>query len=122
MDKDKTPRSIKISGAGPAGLAAALAVVHAGGQALVYERRSDVGARFHGDFQGLENWTTEGDVLEELAAAGINPGFDHTPFHSVTCFGPGNEPERTVRSQQPLFYLVRRGNQPGMLDHAVRRR
>ncbi|HFD80676.1 MAG TPA: NAD(P)/FAD-dependent oxidoreductase, partial [Gammaproteobacteria bacterium] len=61
----KDPVTVKISGAGPAGLAAALAVLGAGGRARVYERRSEVGGRFHGDFQGLENWTLEQDVLEE---------------------------------------------------------
>lgn len=45
----------------------------------VFERRRDVGARFHGDFQGLENWSTEKDVLEELASFGIETAFDHTP-------------------------------------------
>lgn len=120
MTNSKTRNIIKISGAGPAGLAAALAVMRAGGQAIVYERRSDVGTRFHGDFQGLENWTTEGDVLEELDNVGISPGFEHTAFNTVTCFGPGGEPERTARSQQPLFYMVRRGSRPGTLDHALK--
>lgn len=58
--------AIEISGAGPAGLAAALAITAAGLHALVYEKRPVVGSRFHGDFQGLENWTTREDVLEEL--------------------------------------------------------
>lgn len=111
---------VEISGAGPAGLASALAVVRAGGRARVYERRSDVATRFHGDFQGLENWTTQGNVLEELATIGIEPGFEHTPIHEVTCFGPGGDIERKVRSQQPLFYLVRRGSEAGTLDYSLK--
>lgn len=35
--------------------------------------------RFHRDFQGLENWTTEADVLAESQALGIEPDFDCTP-------------------------------------------
>ena len=57
---------IEISGAGPAGLAAALFIQRAGGRVRIYERRKDVGGRFHGDFQGLENWTTDTDVIQEL--------------------------------------------------------
>ncbi|MFV1973881.1 MAG: NAD(P)/FAD-dependent oxidoreductase [Thiohalobacterales bacterium] len=110
---------IEISGAGPAGLAAALAVTAAGQQALVYEKRADVGSRFHGDFQGLENWTTKGDVLEELASMGINAGFEHVPVREFVCFDPDGIAQ-TFHSGQPLFYLVRRGGQPGSLDHALK--
>ena len=112
--------SIEISGAGPAGLAAALTVVRAGEAACVYERREDVGKRFHGDFQGLENWTTDFDVLDELASLGIEASFEHTPFYEVTCFSPDGTP-RIFRSTQPLFYLIRRGNETGCLDTALKR-
>jgi len=111
---------VEISGAGPAGLAAAITIAHAGGHARVYERRNDVGTRFHGDFQGLENWTTETDVLEELGEMGIAPGFEHVPVNEVTCYGPNGDIEHKVRSQQPLFYMVRRGSQPGTLDYSLK--
>ncbi len=110
---------IHIVGAGPAGLAAALAVTRAGRRAVVWERRRDVGARFHGDFQGLENWTHPTDVLAELAALGIRADFEHTPVHEVTVFDPRGTP-RVFRSARPLFYLVRRGGEPGCLDVALR--
>jgi phytoene dehydrogenase-like protein len=45
---------VPIVGGGLSGLAAALAVVHRGGRAHVFERRLEVGARFHGDFRGPE--------------------------------------------------------------------
>ena len=57
-----TTHSVEMVGAGPAGLSAALAARASGADVVVYEKRSDVGQRFHGDFQGLENWTHEGDV------------------------------------------------------------
>ncbi len=110
---------IEISGAGPAGLAAAMAVRAAGQHALVYEKRADVGTRFHGDFQGLENWTTQGDVLVELASLGINTDFEHIPIHKVVSFDPAGA-IKTVRSELPMFYLVRRGSHPGSLDYALK--
>jgi flavin-dependent dehydrogenase len=112
---------IEISGAGPAGLAAALAVTAAGRQARVYERRSDVGMRFHGDFQGLENWTTDIDVLEELASLGLEHGFEVTPFREMTCFAPDGT-ARELHSTQALFYLIRRGSEAACLDAALKQR
>jgi flavin-dependent dehydrogenase len=111
--------AIHISGAGPSGLAAAITIAKRGGRAIVYERSPDVGNRFHGDFQGLENWTTSRDVLEELHSLGIEPTFAHAPFHEVVVYGPAGR-EYTFRSSQPLLYLVRRGPHPGMLDASLR--
>jgi len=56
---------IQIAGAGPAGLAAAITLAKNGRQVVVHEARNEVGDRFNGDFQGLENWTTEQNVLEK---------------------------------------------------------
>jgi len=111
---------IHIAGAGPAGLAAALAIAKGGGEARVFERRERVGARFHGDFQGLENWSTERDVLAELDELGIAPTFDHVPFRECVFFGPDGK-RRLCRSQRPLWYLVRRGSGAGTLDDALKK-
>jgi flavin-dependent dehydrogenase len=110
---------IQISGAGPSGLAAAITVAKLGGQAIVHEHNADVGLRFHGDFQGLENWTTDGDVLEELRSIGIETVFDHTPFREMVIYDPEGR-EYIYRSSEPFFYLVRRGPQPGMLDASLK--
>ncbi len=111
---------IKISGAGPAGLTAALAVARSGKQAHVYEKRADVGGRFHGDFQGLENWTTDIDVLEELGSLGVEASFEATPFHEVTCFSPDGIPRVYRSGGQALFYLIRRGNEEACLDRTLK--
>ena len=113
-------RELTIAGAGPAGLAAAIRAARAGWRVTVYERRPRVGGRFHGDLQGLENWSTAGDVLEELAGWGIEPAFRHHPFHEVTVFDPTGRAYR-CRGRRPLFYLVRRGTEPDSLDQALRR-
>lgn len=108
-----------IIGGGLSGLAAAIAVVRAGGQAHVHERRREIGARFHGDFQGLENWSTDADVLSELQSLGIETTFDHTPFTECVVFDPDGR-EYLCRSRTPLWYLVRRGPGAGSLDQALK--
>lgn len=113
-------RPITIAGAGPAGLAAAIAIAGRGGDAVVYERRKEVGARFHGDFQGIENWTTDGDVLEELGSFGIEADFEYTPVHECVLFDPKGK-DLVCRSSRPLWYLVQRGSGPGTLDQALKR-
>ncbi|MEX2472815.1 MAG: hypothetical protein WEA34_11575, partial [Gemmatimonadota bacterium] len=112
--------SVEIAGAGPSGLAAGIAVAENGGRARVLERRSGVGMRFHGDFQGLENWSTERDVLEELHEMGIEPTFEHTPFRECVFYDPDGR-EHLCRSTQPIWYLVRRGTEEGSLDRSLER-
>jgi len=72
----KETEPITVVGAGPAGLVCAIALARAGRRVVVREWHRNVGARFHGDFQGLENWSSEQDVLEELAAGGIEATFE----------------------------------------------
>lgn len=110
--------AIHIVGAGPAGLTAALTVARAGGRAIVHEQRPEVGARFHGDLQGIENWTTPGDALEELAAIGVEPGFGARPFREAVSFDSVGR-EYRYASPEPLFYIVRRGAVPGTLDRSL---
>lgn len=112
-------RQIDIAGAGPAGLAAALTIARGGGKAVVSERRDEVGKRFHGDFQGLENWTTTADVLDEFASIGIEPTFAHTPFRECMFYDPWGR-AYTYRSEQPIWYLVRRGTDPDSFDQSLK--
>jgi len=111
--------AVEIVGAGPAGLSAALTAARAGREVTVYERRSDCGGRFHGDLQGLENWTTQGDVLEELQEMGIAPTFEFAGIREGVFFDADGR-ERVVRSERPAFYLVRRGSGSGTLDQALK--
>ncbi|MEJ2215174.1 MAG: FAD-dependent oxidoreductase [Gemmatimonadota bacterium] len=112
---------VSVVGAGPSGLAAAIALARRGIRVTVYERHRQVGGRFHGDFQGLENWTTEVDVLEWLAGLGIEPTFPHRPMDAITLVGPDLR-AAPARSDRPLLYVVQRGPQPGSLDRALRAR
>lgn len=110
---------VEIVGSGPAGLSAALAVLRSGGRAIVYEANPEVGHRFQGDFQGIENWTTSMDVLEELAALGIESTFEYKAFRECLFFDAGGR-EYVCRAELPLWYLVRRGTGPGTLDQALK--
>ena len=47
-------RPIRIAGAGPSGLAAAIALARAGRNVEVHEAKADVGLRFIGDHQIIE--------------------------------------------------------------------
>ena len=111
-------RPVTVVGAGPAGLACAIALARSGRPVVVREWHEEVGHRFHGDFQGLENWTAAQDALEEFAAAGITPDFNHIAVSEGTVFGPTGRSYQ-IRSARPLYYLVRRGRMPGTLDAAL---
>lgn len=110
---------MRIVGAGPAGLTAAILGCKAGRKIVVHERHLDVGGRFKGDFQGLENWSGTGDVLEELAALGIEPTFSAVPIREQVCFGPDGR-EHVFRSSRPFYYLLSRGPDPGTLDASLK--
>ena len=109
-------RPLQIVGAGPAGLAAALTARAAGADVTVYEKRPRAGARFHGDFQGIENWTHDEDVFEELERLGLSLDLERTPVREIVCFDPAGVPHRLRTPTRPLFYLIRRGVEAGTLD------
>ncbi len=109
---------IRIAGAGPAGLAAAITLARAGRRAIVHEAQHEVGYRFQGDLQGLENWTTERDVFDELREMGLTTAFAHRACHEGTAFDAWGQ-AYPVRSDAPLFYMVERGPGPESLDTAL---
>jgi len=114
-------KEIEIVGAGPSGLVAAINLARAGYSVTVYEEKADVGHRFHGDYQGLENWSTKEDVTLLLERIGIGqPGryFVCHPYNELTVFDANLNPA-VIRSDLPLFYLVRRGDAPGCLDRGL---
>jgi flavin-dependent dehydrogenase len=111
-------KPITIVGAGPAGLASAIALARSGRRVVVKEWHATVGHRFHGDFQGLENWSSDQNVLNELTANGIAPTFDHLAVFQVTLFDSRGA-AYPIQSARPLYYLVRRGAAHSTLDHAL---
>ena len=115
MHKDEV---IQIAGAGPAGLAAAITLAQGGRRVIVHEARATVGARFNGDLQGLENWSTPEDVLDDLGNLGITTGFRRLACHAGTAFDDQGQ-AYSFQSNQPLFYLVERGPGEDSLDTAM---
>lgn len=109
---------VSIVGAGPAGLACAIVLARADYPVVVHEQHSHVGGRFHGDFQGLENWSSDQDVLEELARDGIEPRFEYNAVYSGIAFDAWGR-RYEMCAQAPLYYLVRRGSGPGTLDQSL---
>ncbi len=112
--------TVRIVGAGPAGLSAAIVLAGAGRRVVVHEAQAEVGRRFGRDFQGLENWSTVEDVLSILRKRGLNTDFTARPCHSGTVFDAWDD-AYTVHSELPIFYLVERGSGPGSLDAALLR-
>ena len=106
---------VTVVGAGPAGLACAIVLARAGRAVTVRERRHTVGSRFHADFQGLENWSGDCDILDELRAAGVEATFDCHAVHESTLFDAWGQ-AYPVRGERPLYYLVQRGSRGRSLD------
>lgn len=113
--KDKP---IKILGAGPSGLTAAINLALAGFPVDVFEKRSDTGKRFHGDLQGLENWSDEENVLEQFGRMNIATNFDADPFLKLVITNGYNQ--RVSHYDHPLCYLVKRGDVDGSLDQGLK--
>jgi len=120
MTKPSKNATIEIAGAGPAGLAAAITLAQAGRQVVVHEMQKEVGHRFGGDFQGMENWTTREDVFVVLKELGITTDFIAAPCRNGTVFDPAGKAYE-IKSEEALFYLVERGPGPNTLDSALLR-
>ena len=112
-------KPFEIVGAGPAGLVAALTLRKAGLRVRIYEERDDVGHRYNGDFQGIENWSEKEDVLDQLRKIGLKINFQCVPYYGGVVYGPDRE-RLEVNSDTPLFYLVRRGQVADSLDMGLK--
>ncbi len=111
--------TVNIIGAGPGSLVAAIVLRRHGFAVKVFEMAPDVGHRLSGDFQGVENWSSERDVTEILGEIGVGINFLWMPYYEGTVYAPEMKPVQ-VKSVRPIFYLVRRGSMPGTLDWGLK--
>ncbi|HEX8253498.1 MAG TPA: NAD(P)-binding protein [Thermoanaerobaculia bacterium] len=111
-------KTIRIAGAGPSGLAAAIALARAGRDVEVHEAKRDVGMRFIGDLQILEAASETEPVPEFLARIGIEPDFYFRPVTTATFYDHRNR-ARTIRSSKPYGYFIKRGAEDGTLDRGL---
>ena len=110
---------INIVGAGPSGLTAAIVLARRGFQVKVFEMAADVGHRLNGDFQGLENWSTEKDITDVLRDIGLDINFTCVPYAGGRIHASGMK-YVMIESKRPIFYLVKRGPFPGTLDTGLK--
>lgn len=111
-------KTIRIAGSGPAGMTAAINLARAGFPVTVYEKHRDSGQRFHGDMQGLENWSVAGDIVADLQAMGLAINFHCQPFTDLTV--SNGDKVWNFSCAKPAFYLVKRGDIPGSLDQGLK--
>jgi flavin-dependent dehydrogenase len=110
---------INIIGAGPAGLTAAIVLRKHGFPVKVFDMAPDVGHRLNGDFQGLENWSSEKDITKIIKDTGIEINFLCVPRYGGTLYAPEMKPAE-IKSDRPIFYLVKRGSMAGTLDTGLK--
>lgn len=111
---------ITIVGAGPAGLTAAIVLRQNGFEVDLYEQNDNVGLRFNGDFQGLENWSDKEDTLDIFKKLGLEINFLCQPYYGEDGYFYGPDKNKVVvKSSRPLFYLIERGSNENSLDRGL---
>lgn len=115
----KGANTANIIGAGPAGLTAAIVLRRHGFSVTVFEMAPDVGHRLNGDFQGLENWSSEEDITDLMKGMGLEINFLCVPWYGGSAYAPEAGFVK-ITSPRPLFYLVKRGGEPGAIDSGLK--
>lgn len=110
---------INILGAGLSGLSAAINLAKSGFDANVFDIRKDSGARFEGDLQGLENWSSSNNIIEDLDHMNIKTNFHCAPFTKILATDGNKIVEKN--SAKPFFYLVKRGTMEDSIDQGLKR-
>jgi len=109
-------KEINVLGGGISGLACAIILCENDYKVNVYEKGSYVGKRFNEDWQGLENWSEDVDVLKQIESYGIDLSFEYEPLSELDLHYSGKS--KTIRGKN-ASYLVRRGSKEGCLDKAL---
>ncbi|MDP6906497.1 MAG: NAD(P)-binding protein [Candidatus Thalassarchaeaceae archaeon] len=122
MAKISPDEPIHILGAGLSGLSAATLLAKGGREVHVYEVRGDSGARFDGDFQGLENWTSSRDFFDEMREWGLDPdAFKSTLFSEIDLIHPDDKITNPITGPGGAFRIVERGTDEHCIDQGFKR-
>jgi len=111
-------RRIRIAGAGPSGLAAAIILARAGREVEVHEAKRDVGTRFIGDLQIIEGASESEPVPAFLDRLGIERNFYFRAADWATFYDHKNS-ARVIRSKEPYGWFIHRGAEEGTLDRGL---
>ena len=111
-------RPIRIAGAGPSGLAAAIVLARAGRAVEVHEAKADVGTRFIGDLQIIESASEREPVPSFLDRIGVERNFYFRAADWAT-FYDARRIARVIRSGEPYGWFIRRGPEDGTLDRGL---
>jgi flavin-dependent dehydrogenase len=109
---------IRIAGAGPSGLAAAIILARAGRNVEVHEAKRDVGTRFIGDLQIIEGASETEPVPAFLDRLGIERNFYFRAADWATFYDYKNA-ARVIRSKEPYGWFIHRGAEEGTLDRGL---
>lgn len=109
---------VTILGAGPAGLTAAINLARSGFLVDVFEKSDEAGRRFHGDLQGLENWSEASDTITQFQDMNIGINFDYRPYRELSL--TNGEELLHFSCHRPAFYLVKRGTISASLDQGLK--
>ncbi len=110
--------SVKILGAGPAGLSAAINLAHNGYNVDIFEKNLDVGSSIKGNLQGLENWSEDQDVIEEFKKMNIKTNFLCEPFNDLRI--TNSKENWDFSCKRPAFYIVNRGIEENSFDKGLK--
>lgn len=120
----RMPEPLRIAGAGPSGLACAIALAQRGHAVELHEARPVVGGRFDGDHQVLPDFGEGPRGRELLAPLGLDAARHDLwlrPLTRARFLGPRGE-HAGFASEQPYSWLLRRGPGAGTLDRALANR
>lgn len=107
----RNKKIIKIAGAGPSGLTAAINLAKAGYRVEVYERASEVGGKFKENAQMLPNWFSRENVIEELEKCNIKI-YPANPVKKIEIYFEGRKLFTVLGTKDdPIGYTVLRGGE-----------